>query len=849
MSVIIVVNNVWSRISGLRDINLVDNLDRITSFYVEGYQYSGAFRNGWYDSKTQKFKHWDGKKHLLTSKMVFPTGLLSLVKDFFKENSVEYVVKDERGEYQMEEIPIYGYTPRPYQIEAVESAIKNERGIIRVGTGGGKCLRLGTEVLKYDGSVCKVEDLCVNDLLMGPDSRPRRVLSKNIQYGDIYKIKPIRGNSWYCNDVHILTLKHTESNKIIDISLDEYQKKNKKFKHLYKQFSVGVDFAPQENTLPLDPYFLGVWFGDGNKTVTKSGRLLNVGVTTADPEIVDVINTIANNFKKNVRIATQNNNKSSVYFLHGRRGQINDLGRKIIDVVSPKLKVPHNYLTSSRENRLQFLAGWIDTDGYLHHNGYEITQKRKDWAEAIVFLARSLGFRALISISHNKKFNLDYYRVSISGDVSEIPVRIKRKKAEKRTQKKDASKTGFKVEPAGQDYYVGIELDGDGRFLLGDFTVTHNTLISAMITAKYNLPAMIYVVGKDLLYQFYKEFKKALGEENVGIIGDGLCEIKRFNICSVWTAITAFDVKQKVSLDDEDWNPEFIDLDSKQKKDIKNAIENSNVAIYDEAHFLATDTLQTIYKAGKKCKYIIGLSGTDWRDDGADLLLESVCGPRIYNMPASKLIEENYLVPANIVIFDVPEVNKNLGNKYISIYNTYITNNEVRNSMIIDSARSLINKGRRVLILVRYISHGNKLSEMISDIPHYFVNGELDSETRNSVKEEFENGDLKCLIASSVYDIGVDIPCLDALILAGGGKSSVRALQRIGRVIRKFPNKNNAIVVDFFDNAKFLDNHSGIRILVYETEKQFKIKFPVGFDVSKIKKTKKLIQKFNSWEK
>ena len=842
MIVTISVSNVWSRISGLKDIEIVDSLDKITSFYVEGYQYTKAFRSGWFDPESQKFIHWDGRRHLLTSKMVFPTGLLKLVTDFLQEHKIDYVIDDKRETYQSIELPLYGHTPRQYQKDALDATVQNERGIIRVGTGGGKSPKIGTKVIKYDGTICKVEELKSGDLLMGPDSRPRKILSTNIQYGNICKISPIKGEPWYCNDEHILTLKHTVSNEIIDINIRDYKNKSKKFKHCYKQFSVGVDFK-NDTEISIDPYFLGIFFGDGDKLVTK-GKLDHLCITTIDQEIIDYLKIFVEKYDKCLKIRKDKRSRALRCRISGFLKE-KKLLEGVRELLGPELIVPHTYLTSSRANRLQFLAGWIDTDGYLHNNSYEITQKRKDWADSVVFLARSLGFRALMSVKHDRKFNLDYYRISISGDVSEIPVKIERKKATKRTQKKDTLKTGFKVEPAGQDYYVGIELDGDGRFLLGDFTVTHNTYIAAMIVAKYNLPTMVYVVGKDLLYQFRRELQKAIKIE-IGIIGDGHCEIKKINVCSVWTAITAFGLKSKVSLDDEDWSPEICEIGSEQKKAIKKAIENSNVAIYDEAHFLATDTLQSIYKAGKQCRYLFGLSGTDWRDDGADLLLESVCGPRIFNMPASKLIDSGFLVPANIVVFDVPEITKKTGNNYHSVYHDYITNNEIRNSMIVDSARSLINKGRKVLILVRYISHGNALSKLLSDIPLYFVNGEVDGEMREVVKKEFENGRFKCLIASSVYDIGVDIPCLDALILGGGGKSTVRALQRIGRVIRGFPNKSDAIVVDFFDNVKYLDKHSAIRISVYETESRFKIKLPKKFDSTKIKRSKKILQKVGS---
>jgi superfamily II DNA or RNA helicase len=87
-----------------------------------------------------------------------------------------------------------------------------------------------------------------------------------------------------------------------------------------------------------------------------------------------------------------------------------------------------------------------------------------------------------------------------------------------------------------------------------------------------------------------------------------------------------------------------------------------------------------------------------------------------------------------------------------------------------------------------------------------------------------------------VFDIGVDIPSLDALIMAGGGKSTVRVLQRIGRVIRPFPGKTDAMVMDFLDNARYLDKHSATRLAVYQAEPRFQIRLPQGFDRRRLKK-------------
>lgn len=336
--------------------------------------------------------------------------------------------------------------------------------------GRGKCLGKGTLVLRYDGRRVRVEDVREGDLLMGPDSTPRKVLSTTRGRSPLFKIKPTKGRPWVCNDVHVLTLRHGSTREIVDIPLDEYLEKGADFKHRFKQFSVGVDF-PKQEPLPIDPYFLGVWFGDGHKALT------GVRVSKPDPEIRKVMCSVALQFGYHVHTSVDARTGCPTHSIVGTDtcgvGRSNKLLDLMRSIVGPNITIPKQYLTASREDRCEFLAGLLDTDGHLHYGGYDIVQKRKDYAVAIAFLARSLGLRAGI---RRKYVNGEpYFRVKICGDCSFLPMRIPRKKAPPRNQIKDVTQTGFSVVPLGEGDYFGFTLDGDGRFLLGDFTVTHNT--------------------------------------------------------------------------------------------------------------------------------------------------------------------------------------------------------------------------------------------------------------------------------------------------------------------------------------------------------------------------------------
>jgi intein/homing endonuclease len=344
--------------------------------------------------------------------------------------------------------------------------------------GTGKCLGAGTLILRADGRVMRVEDTLPGDRLMGPDGRARTVLSVASGFDQLYRIVPTRGEPWVCNSGHILTLVRSDTGRIVDIALNDWLASGTYFKKDCKLFSVGVDaFEDADaNALDVGPYFLGVWFGDGTKGARRQGKLAgeiaSVKVSKPDVEIAEVCEATAAEWGLTSR-NTASKNRCPTWSLSGVMGRANPLLDKIRALIGPDLRLPKAVMYGGREVRAQFLAGFLDTDGHLIDNCFEITQRREDWARGVWWLARSLGLCATI---RNKIVNSQtYYRVYISGDVVKIPTRVRRKIGAARKQVKNATRTGFTVSPVGIGAFYGFTLDGDGRFLLGDFTVTHNT--------------------------------------------------------------------------------------------------------------------------------------------------------------------------------------------------------------------------------------------------------------------------------------------------------------------------------------------------------------------------------------
>jgi hypothetical protein len=386
--------------------------------------------------------------------------------------------------------------------QAILACIRAHVTPIIVGSPGcGKCLGEGTPVLLADGRVLPVEQIVVGDRLMGPDGKARIVLSTTMGRAPLYRIEPLKGEPWVCNDVHVLTLVNSYTDEVIDISLDKWHASGSSFKHDHKQFSVGVESFENQfdraGSQPIDPYFLGAWFGDGSKSLRHNvggDAIAKVAISKPDPEILAICEEQARKWELHVR-TEYGTGGCPTHNIADEKGGVNRLLQTLRDLVGPQITIPDAYLRASRAVRLQFLAGFLDTDAELAETTFVITQEREDWARAAWWLARSLGFYAGIrprTATYKRKdgtiFEGTYWVVSISGDTDQIPTRIPHKQARPRQQIKTATRTGFVTVPLGEGDYYGFTLNGDGRFLLGDFTVTHNTALIRAVSQEAGLP-------------------------------------------------------------------------------------------------------------------------------------------------------------------------------------------------------------------------------------------------------------------------------------------------------------------------------------------------------------------------
>ena len=448
------------------------------------------------------------------------------------------------------------------------------------------CVDPATPILTWNGTRKYAKDITTNDVLIGDDGAPRHI-SKVVSGTDhMYNINQQYGNPYRVNSEHILTLhfpKHKviywyessftwsmeyfdlsekkvksktircndstkdaaekrmrdfaatiPDNNIFDINIQTYLSFPKGRQSLFRSVRSVTPVKWPKRDIPIDPYILGMWLGDG----LKNGR----GFASADAELVkswvvwlDTIGVeVVHNKNKNGHegyqygfrrrgtanwagelIAVGHKDHSSktcggcltsaklhpacdwvyeekpdsanrVYDSVAANGMIRDDMNPFVNILKQyglhnNKWVPELYIINDVETRLQLLAGLIDTDGCLKFRDreaaqfFEISQEVKTHGhiiDAAEYIAKSLGFKTVVSINAGKTSTQKV--LSINGDIYRIPTRLPRKRATKTTCEGYLGEK-IDIQYAGVGEYVGWYIDSNERFLLGDFTVTHNT--------------------------------------------------------------------------------------------------------------------------------------------------------------------------------------------------------------------------------------------------------------------------------------------------------------------------------------------------------------------------------------
>lgn len=301
-------------------------------------------------------------------------------------------------------------------------------------------------------------------------------------------------------------------------------------------------------------------------------------------------------------------------------------------------------------------------------------------------------------------------------------------------------------------------------------TGSGKTVLGLDMIADIGKPTIILVHRQELLYQWINEIVQNL-HTSVGKMGDGDTYEKNITVGMLQTL---------------------------QSHKLEN---DYDVLIADEVHHIPAETFRHT-ASNIEAKYRYGLSATPFRNDNKGMLIWAVTGPISVKVEPERLVADEWLARPRFVIVDYDSRTPTHG-QWHQIYKRCIVGNKSRNTAIANIADNLNSRGYDVLVDVHRIKHGRILTNMIGDAK--FICGEDSSSTRQHALKSFSDDNF--VLVSTLIKEGVNLPEMNAVILAGGMKSSIQVIQTIGRSLRPKEGTNEALIIDMKDRGKYVGGH------------------------------------------
>lgn len=290
------------------------------------------------------------------------------------------------------------------------------------------CLGENTPILMWNGSIKPSQDIRTGDELVGDDGTKRIVQETFSGINELFKIYQDRAQDYIVSGNHTLSLYNSSTLEIEDIPLIDFQNTSPRERVIYQGVKCSM-IHWESQPIPLDPYIYGSWMCDRNITERKYP--------------VSSIVSVKEKFNK--------------------------------------VAVDSRYIVNSEQNRLQFLAGFFDmvnisssdnksmrssifiTKFYIEYHYTQLTCVVTTYLSTV---AHSLGFRFQ---DHSTKA-----AVVIIGDISRIPFKTSQIRNTENALVDISTMSQIRCRKQGIGKYYGWRVDKNGRFLLGDHTVTHN---------------------------------------------------------------------------------------------------------------------------------------------------------------------------------------------------------------------------------------------------------------------------------------------------------------------------------------------------------------------------------------
>lgn len=797
------------------------------------------------DNRNLPFLHDKGYQRLVYTKN--PSGVYKIA-EILERNGYD-VAPLEFGREKTVELKPQNFNLYPYQEDCVEFFREhNYSGINALSMGLGKLIEHSVPVLTTKGWKTHGE-LEVGDHVFGLDGKPKIIQGTSSETNCNMKITFKNGKakntfiSFETHENHIWLLEKATK----DIGLfEEYSTKeligNERFKNGKTKFFLPrikpLEF--EEQNLPINPYWFGLWLGDGNKDLPR--------ITQTPDDVKEWIDTIPYNITKEYK----NGNGSANQFDFTKQGIKEEL--RNLNVFNNK-HIPDIYKYSSKEQRLELIGGLIDSDGRIKSDRdiYVFDNGNLDIIKALKEIILSLGFSCSKIIKRKNKKTIinnreiswkDTYSISFVPSIK-IPCRLERHKINNIRERKRLSL--YSVE------YINSNKKGkciqveDGNYLIGkDLIPTHNSLTSLMSFHESDAKNLLIIAPSGLLQQWSDVLLEFFDTESVIVSSKTPPEDRKKLLEEEPLVITSFDIMWRTIGLNIEVDMLIIDEASKIKNWKTNRAQalHSIIAKYrqgltgtpienrlEELFNISDNVVPGFYGSAKSFFSYYAKPKRRCRSDENPLELLYEKNKELVFRKTKEDVQNQLpqkTIMARSTDLTVPELRlmariDDKDEEPIGVFSrlkVHASNPALYMDMEKSSKEKLLEEllvddleGRKIVVFSQYaknIPRFKKIAEE-NNIKALYLSGK-NSKDLNSIRDKFVDEDYQILFMTQVGEYGLDkLQVADVLINFDLPYNPAQIEQRIGRVHRLGSEHDNVLIINLISNGT-LDEYL-IRIL------------------------------------
>lgn len=336
------------------------------------------------------------------------------------------------------------------------------------------------------------------------------------------------------------------------------------------------------------------------------------------------------------------------------------------------------------------------------------------------------------------------------------------------------------------------------------------TLVLGNIIKRVALPTVVVVPTLSIADQMLFDMKNWFGGNMVGQYFDGKKQSDKFIVIAVAKSL------MNVGDGTADWT----------------SFGKRGLLLADEAHTCPPDSLSTVlFGLLRNIPYRYFVSGTVFRNDGLNLLLQGITGDIVFEMSVEEGIEGKFLTPIRFYQWRVRSNSDYVSDEILKMNRVHLKDNENVYKHAANLANMAVEQGkRRVLILVDEVSQLKKLLD--AGIRHKvgFAHGGLDKKNKDTVPSpywksdprslvlSFDRGEFPILVGTSCIGMGTDTKSPNFGIDLVGLTSEIRVRQSVGRFTRLFEGKKDAIYNDYnVYNIEPMERHAKVRVKIFNS--------------------------------